>query len=125
MSLDLILVNAVGLALIALIAWFFWGKPRTGMKAAAASGEIQEISIAVKGGYTPDVIVAKLGRPIRLRFTRRESSACSEKVVFPDLGLAADLPEGVEVVIDAKPDKAGVYDFRCGMGMLRGKLIVE
>jgi len=125
MNLTTLIVDSAGILLIAFIAWFFWGKSKKGTLVATAEGDIQDIPISVKGGYTPDVIVAKINKPIRLRFTRRESSRCSEQVVFPDIGIGADLPEGTEVVIDVKVEKTGVYDFHCGMGMLHGKLIVE
>jgi len=82
-------------------------------------------SHAVKGGYTPDIIVVKAGRPVRLRFTRQESSACSEMVLFPDFNRSAHLPEGEEVAVEFTPEKPGEYGFQCQMGMLRGKLIVE
>ncbi len=62
---------------------------------------------------------------MRLRFTRRESSACSEMVLFPDFNQNALLPEGQEVTLEFTPDKPGEYGFQCQMGMLRGKLIVE
>jgi plastocyanin domain-containing protein len=62
---------------------------------------------------------------VRLRFTRQESSACSEKVLFPDFNQNALLPEGQEVVLEFIPERPGEYSFQCQMGMLRGKLIVE
>ncbi|CAG1007477.1 hypothetical protein ANAEL_03541 [Anaerolineales bacterium] len=74
---------------------------------------------------TPDLIVVKAEQPVRLRFTHRESSACSEMVLFPDFNRSAKLPEGEEVAVEFTTDKSGEYGFQCQMGMLRGKLIVE
>ncbi len=79
----------------------------------------------MKGGYTPDLIGVKAGQPVRLRFTRRESSVCLEIVPFSDFQQSARLPEGEEVSVEFTPDKPGEYGFQCQMGMLRGKLIVE
>ena len=107
------------------IAWFFWG-PRAGAAAAAASASgRQEATILVKGGYSPDTIVAEAGRPLRLTFLRQESAACSEMVLFPDFGRSAQLPEGETVTIDIELDEPGEYEFSCQMGMLRGRLIVR
>lgn len=119
-----IIVTLGGIALSIFIAWFFWFAPK-GQTRAAVSGGAQEVAITVKGGYTPDVIVVKAGQPVRLRFTRQESAACSEKVLFPDFNQNAMLPEGQEVTLEFTPDKPGEYGFQCQMGMLRGKLIVE
>lgn len=120
-----IIITLGGIALGIFIAWFFWLAPKGQTRAAAGAGGAQEVAITVKGGYTPDVIVVKAGQPVRLRFTRQESSACSEKVLFPDFNQNALLPEGQEVTLEFTPDKPGEYGFQCQMGMLRGKLIVE
>lgn len=120
-----IIVTLAGLALSVFIAWFFWFAPKGQTRAAVGAGGAQEVAITVKGGYTPDVIVVKAGQPVRLRFTRLESSACSEKVLFPDFNKNALLPEGQQVTLEFTPAKPGEYGFQCQMGMLRGKLIVE
>lgn len=120
-----IIVTLAGLALSVFIAWIFWFAPKGQTRAAVGAGGAQEVAITVKGGYTPDVIVVKAGQPVRLRFTRLESSACSEKVLFPDFNKNALLPEGQQVTLEFTPAKPGEYGFQCQMGMLRGKLIVE
>lgn len=125
MSAGQFAVAAAGIAAIAAVAWFFWGPRTAGVKAAVTSGGFQETMILVKGGYTPDVIVVERGRPVRLNFRREETAACSEMVLLPDFGKSARLPEGEIVPIEFTPDKPGVYEFACQMGMLRGKLIVE
>jgi plastocyanin domain-containing protein len=120
-----IIVTIGGLALSIFIAWFFWFAPKGRTRAAAGIGGVQEVAVTVKGGYTPDVIVVKAGSLVRLQFTRQESSACSEKVLFPDFNQSASLPEGQPVAVEFIPEKPGEYGFQCQMGMLRGKLIVE
>lgn len=114
-----------GIVMTILIAWYFWFAPKAQTRVAVSESGAQEVTITVKGGYTPDVIVVQKGRPVRLTFTRQESSACSEKVLFPDFNQNALLPEGEQVILEFTPDKAGEYGFQCQMGMLRGKLIVE
>ena len=125
MSVAQIVVIVMGLTLTFLIAWYFWFTPKTQVHATAGGSGAQEVAVTVKGGYTPDVIVVQAGRPVRLKFTRQESAACSEKVLFPDFHQNALLPEGEQVTLEFTPDKPGEYGFQCQMGMLRGKLIVE
>ncbi len=120
-----VFVTVLGIALSVFIAWFFWFAPKARTQAAVSGSGVQEVAVTVKGGYTPDLIVVKAGQPVRLHFTRQDSSACSEMVLFPDFHQSADLPEGKEVTVEFTPDKAGEYGFQCKMGMLRGKLIVE
>ena len=81
--------------------------------------------IHVRGGYHPDTVHARVGEPLRLTFRREETAACSERVVFPDVGKSAMLPPYQDVTIELRPEQAGAYEFTCQMGMLHGRLIVE
>jgi len=125
MTLDQWIVTIVGLGLVAFIVWFFWMKRATGVRAAEASGGYQEAMILVKGGYTPDTIIVRHGKPVRLNFRREETASCSEKVIFADFNKSADLPTGQQVPVELLPEQPGEYEFACPMGMFRGRLIVE
>jgi plastocyanin domain-containing protein len=125
MSQTQVFVILAGVILTVLIAWYFWFTPKAQTRAIVTDSGTQEIAVTVKGGYTPDVIVVQHGRPVRLTFTRHESSACSEHVLFPDFNQSALLTEGQEVTLEFTPEKSGEYGFQCQMGMLRGKLVVE
>ena len=125
MTVDQILVTIAGLLAIAGVAWFFWGPRPAGVQAPLTSTGAQEATIVVKGAYTPDLIVVEHGKPVRLSFLRQETAACSEEVVFPDFARRAQLPEGELVPVEFTPNEAGEYEFHCGMGMLRGRLVVR
>ncbi len=112
-----------GLAIAALLAWFFFG-PKKAHTAEVAAG-VQEIKITVKGGYSPDVIRVREGVPLRLVFDRQEASDCSSRVVFPDFQVSKTLPAFATTTIEFTPDKSGEFGFACGMNMLHGVLIVE
>lgn len=124
MALDVLLVNAVGLATIAVIVWYFWLSKGSGVRATIAGG-MQGALVVVKGGYTPDTIVVERGRPVRLVFRREESALCSERVVLPAFDKSAFLPEGEEVTVEFLPTESGEFPFSCHMGMLRGRIVVE
>ena len=119
-----ILVIAGGIALIGLTLWYFFGE-RERTAAVADETGVQEIRVTVKGGYSPDVIVVKKDLPVRLNFYRDETSSCSEQIVFPNFGIARELPAYRTTPIEFTPDKTGEFNFACGMNMLRGKLIVQ
>ena len=119
-----ILVLLGGIAAIAAVLWYFFGE-RTAVQATAGARGVQEVKITVKGGYTPDVVVVKQGRPVRLDFYRDETSSCSEQVVFGDFGIARDLPAFRTTPVEFTPDASGEFTWTCGMNMLRGKLVVE
>lgn len=113
-----------GLLLIVFVLWFFFGK-REAVAARTGDSGVQEIRVTVKGGYDPDVIVVKQGKPVRLDFYRDETASCSERVIFGDFGIARDLPAFKTTPIQFTPETAGEFTFTCGMNMMRGKLIVD
>ena len=125
MTIDQILVSAVGLLAIAGVAAFLLLPKGGETRAVVTASGFQEAMILVKGGYRPDTIVADAGTPIRITFLREESGACSEHVVFADFHKSAELPEGKQVTIELPAAKPGEYPFQCGMAMLRGKLVVR
>lgn len=117
------IVNLAGLTAIGWIAWYFWFQRNDGVTAAVVAG-VQEIPVTVKGGYEPDTIIVRAGTPVRLNFTRLESSMCSEMVVFDGIDRSAKLPEGETVSVEFTPEHPGEIPFQCQMGMLRGRVIV-
>jgi len=93
-------------------------------KAITAEG-VQETFIVVKGGYSPDTVRVASGRPVKLTFNRQESDPCSELVVLDAFGVSAELPQGSNVSVEFTPTEAGSYEFTCGMGMLRGRVVAS
>jgi plastocyanin domain-containing protein len=125
MTPDRWMATVAGIALVAFIIWFFWLKRSTGIRAAEKSGGYQEAMILVKGGYTPDTVIVRSGRPVRLNFRREETASCSDKVIFADFNKSAELPTGQTVPLELMPKEPGEFVFACPMGMFRGRLIVE
>ncbi len=125
MNTTQIIVTLIGFGIIGWIVWYFWLWKGESVAASLGAGGIQEIDVTVRGGYQPGAIVTKAGQPLRLNFTRRESSLCGEEVVLPEFGKRAHLPENKTIGIEITPTRAGVYEFTCGMNMYKGKLIVE
>ncbi len=119
-----ILVAVFGILLIVLVNWYFFFSKRQKVKASSGGG-VQEIKVIVKGGYDPDVILVKKGVPVRIDFYRDETESCSEEIVFGDFNIRRSLPAYKTTPIEFTPEKPGEYTFTCGMGMMRGKLIVE
>ena len=119
-----IIVTAGGVALIVLILWFFFG-PRKATAAGVDRFGTQEVDIVVKGGYSPDRIEVRQGRPVRLNFVRQEDNPCTEQVIFGGFGIVQDLPVGQSVAVEFTPDEPGEFTFHCGMNMVRGQLIVR
>jgi plastocyanin domain-containing protein len=122
-----IAVVAGGLGAIVWVNWYFFLAERRKAAAEARVGAagVQQAVIRVEGGYSPSRVRLRAGAPARLVFDRREDSSCSEEVVIPDLGVRRFLPAHQRTTVDLPPQRPGTYEFACGMGMLRGSLVVE
>jgi plastocyanin domain-containing protein len=124
MDIAEIIVLGGGIAAVAFVLWYFFG-PKERVAARVGEAGVQEVKVVVEGGYAPDVIVVKQGKPVRLDFYRNEAASCSDRVIFSDFGIARNLPAFETTSIAFTPDTAGEFTFTCGMNMMRGKLIVE
>ncbi len=120
-----LIVTVFGVLLIVLVNWYFFFSRKKAALAEVKERGLQEVKIVVKGGYSPDVIVVKKGTPVRLDFYRDETADCSDTIVFGDFKIRKPLPAFKTTAIEFTPEKEGKYVFTCGMGMMRGKLIVR
>lgn len=78
----------------------------------------QIISINAKGGYTPQVTVAKSGIPTVIKVDTKGTFDCSSSIVIPALGYQSNLPPSGETLIDVPPQSAGTTLLGlCSMGM--------
>jgi P-type Cu+ transporter len=116
-------VVVAAVVLITLMAWYFFG-PKKATKAVVLGG-VQEVEITVKGSYSPNVIRATQGVPLRLVFDRQEAGECTSTVLFPDFHISRHLPAHGRAIVELTPEQVGEFGFACGMNMVRGTLIVE
>ncbi|HJU91115.1 MAG TPA: cupredoxin domain-containing protein [Gemmatimonadaceae bacterium] len=114
-----------GIAAIGWVVWYFFFAEARSASAVDRGSGVQEIVIAVHGGYDPSTIHVKRGRRVRLIFDRQERDSCSEEVVIGALGVRRYLPAFERTAVELTLDEPGRYDFTCGMGMLHGALVVE
>ena len=117
--MDKILVLIFGLLSILFTYWYFFMKKINTVQAEGMIG------ILVDGGYKPEQISIPYGKTTKLIFHRKDSSSCLEEVVIADFKVRKFLPLNEKTEIEINPTKKGEFDFSCGMGMFRGKLIVK
>lgn len=117
-------VLVASVAAIGWINWYFFIAGRQAAPAAAGEHGRQDVLVRVDAGYSPSTVQVEAGRPVRLRFDRADTSGCSEEVVVPAFGIRKFLPTGTVTSVEFTPSEAGTYEFTCGMGMLRGRVVV-
>lgn len=117
----MMLINLLGVALIALIVWWFWlYRPKE-----AALGEGDLLIVVADGTYQPARIKLPANQTVSLNFLRKDASPCSETLLIPELQISETLPLNKTKQITLPPLKKGEYPFHCQMQMYRGQLSVE
>ena len=119
---DLIVVVAA-VVLSAGLLWFFFGT-RARVQVAAMTGQAQQATVVVRGGYSPQRIQARAGVPLRITFDRQETGDCTSRVVFPDFAINRALPAYEQTVVELLPERAGEFGFSCRMNMVHGTLTI-
>lgn len=117
----MLIVNLIGVALIALIAWWFWlYKPKE-----VVLGEGDLVVTVENGTYVPSHIKVPHNKQIEIKFIRKDQSPCSETLLIPDLQISDSLPLNKLKSIQLPALPVGEYPFHCQMQMYRGLLTVE
>jgi len=102
------------------------GKTNNGATKKVAAKHPKTVRISVsKDGFSPSSINVEEGYPVTLVFTRKDRKNCGNKVVFPSLNITKNLPVGKPVTVVITPEKSGDIAFTCGMGMMKGNIVVQ
>lgn len=124
MSASEVVVTLAGLATIGWVNWYFFVAGSSAVAAEADDG-VQRARIEVDNGYSPAVVRVRARHPVRLEFRRVDRSSCTEEVVIPGFGIRTFLPTQRTTVVEFTPAAPGAHEFVCGMGMVRGRIIVD
>lgn len=95
--------------------------PRPVAAEQAADGRQEAVITAGAGGYSPQRVQLRAGRPARLIFTGDGSAGCSLALIFADRQyiLSADAPTPIELPAMRAGERV---DYTCAMGMYGGSV---
>lgn len=102
------------------------GAAGCGGGARQSAGGGTRFAIAVTDtGFVPASITVPAGKPVTLVVTRNTDETCAKEIVFPDQGIRKALPlnQAVEITLPASPKRE--IDYKCGMDMVYGKVVVQ
>ena len=116
----MMVINLLGLVLIALIVWWFWlYKPNK----TIVQGN--EVLIEVRDGvYSPSSIQVSASQPVTLKFMRKDQSPCAETMLIPSLDISEQLKLNEITHITLLNLSPGEHECHCQMQMYRGVLKV-
>ena len=92
-------------------------------QAQVAKG-VQKATVTIDGGYRPSTISVKAGKPVELTFKLGANPGCGDVLVIKSLNVRREFQVGKSELVKFTPSKPGEIAFECGMGMLRGKIVV-
>ena len=75
-------------------------------------------------GFEPSALKIKGNVPVSWVVMGDQVSGCTNKIIIPSLDIAKNINSG-ENIISFMPTDTREIPFSCGMGMVRGKFIVE
>lgn len=75
--------------------------------------------------YSPNVVLAKAGVPIRLELVTNDIHSCTRAFTIPALDVAEILPATGVKVVNIPPQSTGTVTFSCSMGMYSGKIVFQ
>lgn len=85
----------------------------------------QIIKVNVQKGYEPATIKFKQGIPGTIIFNRSNKSACLSHVKSNALQFSKDLPLNQDIEVPINTNQKGEFEYTCGMGMFREKVIIK
>jgi plastocyanin domain-containing protein len=95
-------------------------------KSAPAQKPTQKWTITIADGkYTPTVVTVPRNKPSELTFKLGDNPGCGNVLVIEALKVKREIPAEKPYMVRFTPKKAGTIPFTCGMGMLRGKIVVK
>ena len=97
-----------------------------GSSNSAITGDNEVTINVINTGYSPDVVHAKAGSPIKLRLVTKNVRSCSRAFIIPSLGVQKILEETGTAMIDIPAQERGTeIPFSCSMGMFGGTIIFD
>lgn len=105
-------------------------RERLGLRQPASAadphgGQVRMIDVAVTAsGFAPAKVEVAAGTHVKLRVTRQVESTCGTDLVVAGKKVVDQLPLNKPVEVDLGLVTRGEVAFTCGMGMLKGSLVV-
>lgn len=91
----------------------------------AGNGQEQTVVMHVtSAGFEPATLKIKKGIPVKWVIKGDQVTSCTSTIIIPSLNISKRIGSG-DNIIRFTPDQAGTIPYSCGMGMVRGKFLVE
>lgn len=89
-----------------------------------ATPGVTKISVG-ENGFEPARVEVRKGAVVALEFTRVSENTCATEIVVPSQEIRRALPLNTAVRVELRASASGEIAFACGMGMLKGTVVVR
>lgn len=121
--LSMILVAGIGIMLVTGVANKGTPSPDVATQNIEMRDGVQYITINARGGYSPELTVAKANTPTKLIVKTNGTFDCSSALVIRSIGYQKILPQTGEEVIDLGTQEVNrTLTGTCSMGMYNFKI---
>lgn len=97
---------------------------RDNSASADVGGEQTVVMHVTSSGFQPDTLKIKKGVPVKWVIKGDQVTSCTSTIIIPSLNISKRIGSG-DNIIRFTPSQAGIIPYSCGMGMVRGKFLVE
>lgn len=95
------------------------------VSAERVAAATSEQTIQVGATFTPASVTIPANQAIRLHFRRTNEATCADEIVLPELNLRKKIAANETITFDLPAQQARTLNFACGMGMMKGTVIVQ
>ena len=85
----------------------------------------QKVALSLPLDYRARAATVKAGTPVALTFTLAKDAGCGNTISLPAANWSKTLQVGESATVVYTPTQSGALNFQCGMGHLKGTLLVK
>lgn len=93
--------------------------------AATAPDNAQKITLSLPLDYRAQAATVQAGKPVALTFKLTKDAGCGNTISLPAANWSKTLKIGESATVVYTPTKSGALNFQCGMGHMKGTLLVK
>ena len=91
----------------------------------ATPANAQKVALSLPLDYRAQAATVKAGTPVALTFTLAKDAGCGNTISLPAANWSKTLQVGESATVVYTPTQSGALHFQCGMGHMKGTLLVR
>lgn len=98
---------------------------QTAATAPAFAANAQKVTLSLPLDYRAGAATVQAGKPVALTFKLTQDAGCGNTISLPAANWRQTLKVGESATVVYTPTQSGALNFQCGMGHMKGALLVK